>query len=191
MSRWAETFAALSRDVVTMDTLDTSAIVTTGDATVSRSVHSVTGAPEPVERQWAEGFARLDPDRPPADVPRQRWQTFVHDVFRFLDSDFAAVAAALGWGPHDLFGCDRDHPIARLDHAGLLWLLNGDVLVDLDRHKAVIKTKNGARQTYHRKPVAVGEVVLPWGTLATRATSPIGCNVNESRPRIRAAILLD
>jgi hypothetical protein len=23
--------------------------------------------------EWAEGFARLDPDRPPVDVPLKRW----------------------------------------------------------------------------------------------------------------------
>jgi hypothetical protein len=28
---------------------------------------------------WAEGFARLDPDRPPSDVPLRRWQRFVGD----------------------------------------------------------------------------------------------------------------
>jgi hypothetical protein len=46
----------------------------------------------------------------------------------FLDSPFRAVAQALDWGPDDLFGCDRDRPFARIDQAGLLWLLNGDRL---------------------------------------------------------------
>jgi hypothetical protein len=83
MSRWADTFAALSRDV---DTSDTSRRIADLPPTLSRSVHSVT-APEPVStprrsateaekeraasaehdgsipRAWAEGFARLDPDR--------------------------------------------------------------------------------------------------------------------------------
>src|SRR5262245_59093692 len=30
-----------------------------------------------IPRAWAEGFARLDPDGPPADVPLRRWRTFV------------------------------------------------------------------------------------------------------------------
>src|SRR5215471_14623853 len=42
-----------------------------------------------VPRDWAEGFARLSPERPPSDVPPQRWQIFVNDVGRFLDSGFA------------------------------------------------------------------------------------------------------
>ena len=105
-----------------------------------------------IPRAWAEGFARLHPDRPSGDVPAKRWLTFVNDVGRFLDSPFCAVAAALGWGPHDLFGCDRDRPFARIDQAGLLWLLNGDHLIALTENTATIERRTGARQTYRRRP---------------------------------------
>ena len=54
-----------------------------------------------IPRAWAEGFARLDSNRPPGDVPPRRWQRFVDDVGLFLDSPFCAVAAALGWGGGD------------------------------------------------------------------------------------------
>src|SRR5438270_8226237 len=37
---------------------------------------------------WAEGFARLDPDRPPGDVPPKRWLRFIDDVGAFLDNPF-------------------------------------------------------------------------------------------------------
>jgi hypothetical protein len=115
---------------------------------------------------WAEGFARLHPDRPPGDVPAKRWLRFIDDVGLFLDSPFCAVAAALGWGPLDLFGCDRDRPFARIDHAGILWLLNGDRLAELDRHRAVIERRTGAFQTFRRGPITVGEVVLAWELVA-------------------------
>jgi hypothetical protein len=39
-----------------------------------------------IPRDWAEGFARLNPERPPADVPLKRWQRFVDDVGIFLES---------------------------------------------------------------------------------------------------------
>jgi hypothetical protein len=107
------------------------------------------------------GFVRLDADRPPGDVPATRWQRFVDDVGRFLDSPFCAIAAALGWGPHDLFGCDRDRPFARIDRAGLLWLLNGDRLFALSENTATIETRSGARQTWRRKPAEPGRV-LAW-----------------------------
>jgi hypothetical protein len=114
-----------------------------------------------IPREWAEGLARLDPDRPPADLPLRRWRRFVDDSGQFLDGPFCAVAAALGWTPHDLFGCDRDRPFARIDQSGLLWLLNGDKLVALAADAAVIQTPTGSRQTWRRKPIEQGRV-LAW-----------------------------
>ena len=48
------------------------------------------GAP----RAWAEGLARLDPSRPPADVPPKRWAKFIDDCGRFLDDGWAVEAIA-------------------------------------------------------------------------------------------------
>ena len=105
---------------------------------------------------------RLDPEQAPGDVPLKRWRRFVDDCGRFLDGGWAARAAALGWGPRDLFGCDRARPFARIDHAGLLWLLNGDRLVMLAPDAAVIETKSRARLTYRRRPIAYDRVILVW-----------------------------
>ena len=113
-------------------------------------------------RAWAEALARLDPSRPPGDVPAKRWLRFIDDCGRFLDAGLAERAAAFGWGPLDLFGCDRERPFARVDHLGLLWLLNGGSIVELHRDRAIIETAGGARQTYRRRPVEVGRVVLAW-----------------------------
>jgi hypothetical protein len=190
MSRWAETFAALSGGSDTVDTLRHKAEPA---STVSHSVQSVTARPEPATepplpaaerafatwgeaeeersaivehdvgapRTRAEAFARLDRDRPPGDVPAKRWQQFVDDLGLFLDSPFCAVAAALGWGTHDLFGCDRDRPFARIDQAGLLWLLDGGRLIALSENTATIEMKTGARQTYRLRPGEPGRV-LAW-----------------------------
>jgi hypothetical protein len=116
------------------------------------------GAP----RAWAEGFARLDPNNPPGDVPLRRWLRFIDDGGRFLDGGWVDTAAAFGWGPLDLFGCDRERPFARIDHLGLLWLLDGGTVLELHRDHAIIETLGGARQTYRRRPVEVGRVMLAW-----------------------------
>jgi hypothetical protein len=116
------------------------------------------GAP----RAWAEALARLDPNKPPGDVPTQRWLRFVDDCGRFLDGGWAVRAAAFGWGPLDLFGCDRERPFACVDHLGLLWLLNGASVVELHRDRAILETERGAHQCYRRRPVEVGRVVLAW-----------------------------
>jgi len=111
-----------------------------------------------MQRAWADGFARLHPNRPPTGVPLRRWLTFIDDIGRFLDSPFCAVAAALGWRPCDLFGCDRDRPFARIDCAGRLWLLNGDRLIVPSENTATIETRTGARQTYRRRAAETGRV---------------------------------
>ena len=80
-------------------------------------------------RPWAEALARLDPTNPPSDVPLARWQQFIDDCGRFFDLGWANLAEASGWGPLDLFGCDRERPLARYDHMGLLWILQGRKLL--------------------------------------------------------------
>jgi hypothetical protein len=112
-----------------------------------------------IPREWSEGFARLDPDRPLGDVPAARWRQFVDDVGHFLDH-WAAHARALSWGPYDLFGCDRDRPFARINRNGLLWLLNGRHLVALSGDTAAIEDRSGVRQTWRRQPSKPSRVLV-------------------------------
>jgi hypothetical protein len=112
-------------------------------------------------REW-EGLARLDPANIPRDLPEQRWLTFIADCHCFIEAGWATRAAALGWRPLDLFGCDRLRPYARIDRAGLLWLLHGRKLIALTRGIAVIETSTGARQTYNRSSAEVTDAVLAW-----------------------------
>ncbi len=115
------------------------------------------GAP----RAWAEALARLDLNKPHADVPPRRWVRFIDDCGRFLDDGWADCSMALSWGPLDLFGCDRSKPFARIDRAGLLWLLNGQKLLFLTADAAAIATASGGSLTYRRKPDEPGRV-LAW-----------------------------
>ena len=116
------------------------------------------GAP----RAWAEALARLDPSKPPSGVRPERWWRFIDDCGRFLNAGWAGQAAALGWGPFHLFGCDRKRPFARLDNMGLIWFLNGGRIIELHRDRVTIETRMGARQCYRLRPIEVGQVVLAW-----------------------------
>jgi len=116
------------------------------------------GAP----RAWAEALARLDPSNPPDDVPPKRWLRLVNDCGRFLDGGWAKRASALGWGPFELFGCDRKRPFARIDNMGLVWFLNGGSILALHCDGAVIETRMGARQSYRRRSPDISRVVLVW-----------------------------
>ena len=112
-------------------------------------------------QSWIDGVAQLDAERVPGDVPPRRWRQFIYDAARFLDNGFAAQAAALDWDALDLFGCDGKRPYARIDSAGLIWLLNGDRLVALTELSARIETRSGATLTYYRRPGESGRV-LAW-----------------------------
>ncbi len=112
------------------------------------------GAP----REWAEGFAWLDPDRPPGDVPPQRWLRFVTMIGRFsiVGLRFRPQRSA---GDQMIFSAAIvTSRFTRIDRAGLLWLLNGNWLVALTADAAVIDTRRGAWQTYRRKPSEPGRV---------------------------------
>jgi hypothetical protein len=111
-------------------------------------------------RAWAEALARLDPSEPPSRIPLKRWQCFIDDCGHFLDDGWAGRADALGWGPLQLFGCDRNRPFA--GHRGLLWEVNGCRLIELHRDRAIIETTGGAYRCYRRRPVEIGRVVLAW-----------------------------
>jgi hypothetical protein len=115
-----------------------------------------------VPQAWAEALARLDPNKPPREVPPRCWLHFIDDCGRFLDGGWAIRAAALGWGLLDLFGCDRKRPMSRVDHLGLVWLLNGGTVVELQRDGAILETPGGGLQSYPRRPIEVGLIVLPW-----------------------------
>jgi hypothetical protein len=127
------------------------------------------GAP----RSWAVAFARLDPARPPADVQSKRWVQFIDDCGRFLDEGWADRASALGWGPLDLFGCDRVKPFARIDRAGLLWMLNGQTLLALAANAAAIAMASGSSLTFRKCPNEPGRV-LAWDlSTGTAQISPL------------------
>src|SRR5206468_4806977 len=86
------------------------------------------------------------------DIPFKRWRQLIEDIDRFMGEGWAEKATVLGWGCYDLFGADRERPFARVDRAGLVWLLNGARIIMLSQDTAMIETRMGARQTYRRKP---------------------------------------
>jgi hypothetical protein len=104
------------------------------------------GAP----RQWAEAFAILDRSPPPMDVTSDRWRLFLDDCGRFLDDGWYQRAEVLGWGPIDLFGCDRDHEVGPFPRGGLLRALEGAKLIALSQNVAVAATPQGKRGMYRR-----------------------------------------
>jgi hypothetical protein len=114
-------------------------------------------------REWVEGVARLEQDRPPADVPRHRWRQFVEDCRAFLRSEaLVHRAAQLGWDAVALFSCCRNSPLSYLGEAGLLWHVNGGRIVELHRDWAVIERPVNRSQTFSRREIDQQKITLPW-----------------------------
>ena len=113
-----------------------------------------------VPRDWAEGYARLQGQTAPVGVSSNRWQMFIDDCGWFLDR-WAEKAAALGWRSADLFGLAGIKPVARVDLAGLCWLLQGRELVALTYSAAAIRGASGAILHYHRRDRGPGQL-LAW-----------------------------
>ena len=121
-------------------------------------------APHPaIPREWVEGVARLEQDRPPPDVPRHRWAQVVKDCHAFLNSPEAERAAQLGWRTTELFGCKPNYPLSYLGEAGLLWHVNGGRIVELHRDWAVIdRPVNRSQRICYRRQMDQEKITLPW-----------------------------
>ena len=106
-----------------------------------------------VPREWADGFARLCTIPRPAAVTPRRWEQIIDDAGRFMDR-WAAKAAALGWKTMDVFGCHDAKPDARLDAAGLVWLICGNEVVVIGPNAVILRTLSGATHTIRARTVA-------------------------------------
>ncbi len=104
-------------------------------------------------REWADGFARLCTIPRPAAVTPERWTQVINDAGKFCDR-WAAKAAALGWQTLDVFGCHHAKPDARLDAAGLVWLICGNEVVAIGPDAVILRTHSGASHTIRPRTVA-------------------------------------
>jgi hypothetical protein len=113
-----------------------------------------------VLRAWAEGFARLDPDRPPRDVTAKRWCEIINGIGVFLDR-WATQAVAMGWDAADIFGADAARPGVTWLNSGPLWSGDGARVVEVHPDRMVFEMQGGARLTHYRRP-HMRLRALPW-----------------------------
>jgi hypothetical protein len=60
-------------------------------------------------------------------------------------------------------------------------------IIELHRDRAIVETERGARQSYRRRPVEVGRIVLAWevNTVILSPISPAGERMRRHRQRRR------
>jgi hypothetical protein len=130
---------------------------------------------ETVVRRWgvlpyAEALKELESGCPD-HVEAEHWQQCLIDAQHFLAA-WGDQAVALGWNANDLFGLHtpsaKPHPsysrLARYDHMGLLWLLQGRAVIALTDTAATIRTASGGTVTYRKQlasPVTTAVTASP------------------------------
>ena len=123
-----------------------------------------------IHPQWAEALARICHTSPPPQISTERWRLFIDDCAHFLDDGWANHAAALGWKPRDVFGCDAEFADVRPD--GLMWITGGAKLIALSSSAAVLVTQDGIRRTYRRSPITSGAMLAWRGPVEERNSTP-------------------
>jgi hypothetical protein len=131
----------------------------------SRGRNAVVVSELPAVQSWRDGIASLNPNRPAAGIPPQRWKQFIDDCKAFLDPlrGLAEGAPHKGWDTPALFGCHPTQPLAYLTSAGLMWGISGGRVVELRRGWAVIEyPATGTRRNFDQRRPHQTNLTLPW-----------------------------
>jgi len=94
---------------------------------------------DPYTGPFADDLAALQAANPTSDD--QRWRDACFDARRFLEL-WGTEASELGWTAADLFSLHPIVPFSRCDVMGLVWLLRGRRVADLDRNGARLSSGN-------------------------------------------------
>jgi hypothetical protein len=134
-----------------------------GSISSAIQIHGREGTPvTPVTRQFGPlavcAIDRLTKVTPPEGFGAETWQRFLVDARSFLDR-WAEEAELLGWTDECLFGVDALAPAARFDVMGLVLLIGGGEVTELDRRRATIRSRRGSLLVY-RKPLNSTAVAL-------------------------------
>jgi hypothetical protein len=101
-------------------------------------------------------------------IPRNRWPRIQCDTRQVVERRWLHRALEIGWSTADLFGCDQRAPWYRLDRSGLVLILGGEEVVQLDTRVATLRTRTGSALCHRRRPPAEPPVTLLWEILIPR-----------------------
>lgn len=119
-------------------------------------------------------------------VPPNRWPQIQRDTRRLVERRWLHRALELGWSTADLFGCDQRAPWYRLDRSGLVLLLGGHEIVELDSHMATLRTRSGSVLRHPRRSPAAPPVVFLWEILTPSVQRTGWPPAQATGPPIRA-----
>jgi hypothetical protein len=98
---------------------------------------------------WVSGVRALEYGTPLEAFGPARWDQLIQDSLRFINQ-WGDEAASLGWTDIDLFGVHPSAPAYRFDCMGLVLLITGRKILELNVGRAVLLSPRGSRLTYRR-----------------------------------------
>jgi hypothetical protein len=119
-----------------------------------------TWATERLE-QWRAHFKTIDRTTPPDGVPINRWRRFLNDCASFIHNGRCLQAIEMGWDEYQLFAFDNQAPLARVDHLGVLWFVQGAKILDVTPNRIEMAVKSGSLSSRPRE-IDPRFVRLPW-----------------------------
>lgn len=120
--------------------------------------------------EWRRGVEEMATASPVPEISCANWRRLVSDASSVIEL-WGDDAVRLGWTTLDLFGTPRNRGCRRVDCLGLVQLLKGRQIQQIDRFTALIGPYP-SQQTYDRRLRAPGAVAF-WEVLsAARDLSP-------------------
>jgi hypothetical protein len=110
-----------------------------------------------IDREWAEGLARLECSPPPPGLTPATWRKAIDRAARFCDQ-WGAIAAAEGWTAGELFGLNPAAPFGRLDMRGVAFIGIDLDVIDVTGESIVFRAPSGAVQRLRRRPCLAAPV---------------------------------
>lgn len=96
-----------------------------------------------------DGLARLQAMPPPRPFTAETWATFLNDVETFA-AKHGSTARRLAWSRSELFGWHPSARLVRVDCLGLLVVLKGRRVIDLQTDHALIERKGDTPLRWRR-----------------------------------------
>jgi TubC N-terminal docking domain len=144
--------------------------------------HQVEQVEQDLPADVADGVRAILAAESAHGVPTNRWPLIQRNTRHLVERRWLHAALDLSWSLADLFGCDQRAPWYRLERSGLVLLLGGHEIVELDSHMATLRTRSGSVLRHRRRSPAAPPVVFLWeiltpsvhrtGWLPARATGP-------------------
>jgi hypothetical protein len=101
---------------------------------------------------WSNAINHTLKRKRPKNIMEQKWQAIINQVQLWLNQDLAQLQKIIndGWKIQDIFGCHKRCPEHRTDRMGLLLLIQGKTIEQVNMGAIRLKTSSGSEQCFYK-----------------------------------------